>query len=79
MFIQFAASIILRRFLDRNPVFSSRRKQAHTSINRLFLAIVWGQPSPDSARDFWGNFWLWLWRRNYNINIARRMDLIRMI
>jgi hypothetical protein len=77
MFIQLAASIILRRFLDRNPVFSSRRKQAYISINRLFPEIIWCQPSPDSARDFWGNFRLW--RRNYNINIARRMDLIRIM
>jgi hypothetical protein len=38
--------------LIANPVFSSRRKQAYTSLNQLFILIVWGRPSPDSARDF---------------------------
>ena len=52
MFIQFAASIILRRFLDRNPVFSSRRKQACISINRLLPPIIWRQASTYSTPDF---------------------------
>ena len=63
--------------LTPRPVFGSRRKQDCLLVNHPFDPIVWRQPSPGSARNFWNNFRLW--RRNYNINVARRMDMIRMI
>jgi hypothetical protein len=62
--------------LTVNLVFGTAKNRLSISINRLFRGVVLRHPSLDSVDDFCGNFRLR--RRNYNINIARRMDMIRI-
>ena len=63
--------------LTVNLVFGTAKNRLSIAINRLFHGVVLRHQSLDSVDDFCGNFRLW--RRNYNINIARRMDMIRII